>query len=48
MIPAGVKSPDNPLMGETEWHDPLPERIDRIGQLVSVWIRLKQKNPAER
>ncbi|HOW06058.1 cobaltochelatase subunit CobN, partial [Methanospirillum hungatei] len=48
MIPAGVKSPDDPLMGETEWHDPLPERIDRIGQLVSGWIRLKQKNPAER
>lgn len=48
MIPIGVKSSDDPLMGETEWHDPLPERIDRISQLVSGWVRLKQKDPSER
>lgn len=48
MIPIGVKSPDDPVMGETEWHDPLPERINRLTQLISGWVRLKKKNPADR
>jgi len=48
MIPIGVKSPDDPHMGETEWHDPLTERIDRISRLIAGWIQLKKKNPAER
>ena len=48
MIPVGVRSPDDTLMGETEWHDPLPERIDRLSKLIFGWIRLKQKKPADR
>ena len=48
MIPIGARSTDGPAMGETEWHDPLPERIDRLSALVSGWIRLKKKPPAIR
>jgi len=48
MIPIGAKSPDDPAVGETEWHDPIPERIMRVCNLVNGWIRLKKKPPAER
>jgi len=48
MIPIGVKSSDDPAMDETEWHDPLPERIDRIATLVSGWVKLRRKPNAEK
>ncbi len=48
MVPIGVRSPHDPAMGVTEWHDPLPERINRLCTLVSGWVRLKNKHPADR
>ncbi len=48
MIPVGAKSPDEPAGEETEWHDPIPERINRVCSLVNGWIRLKKKPPAKR
>lgn len=48
MIPIGTRSPDEPTGGETEWHDPIDDRIETLGALVSGWVRLRRKRPEER
>jgi cobaltochelatase CobN len=48
MIPVGTRSKDDPVMGETEWHDPLPERINRLCDFVSNWVRFRKKPQADK
>jgi len=48
MIPIATKSDDDPTRGQTEWHEPIEDRLETLARFVSQWIRLRRKNTKDR